>query len=128
MYNEAMVRTHGQRGLTTRLDGPGGSRIVWGIADPVDGHSWSSSQIETVSRVLPHLRQYVRVRSALVDAGALGTSVAELLGKLLGHTQVQTTARYAHLARDSIQNAAARITESIGGNRISDTHADQADR
>ena len=29
-----------------------------------------------------------------------------MIGKLLGHTQVQTTARYAHLARDSIQNAA----------------------
>ena len=79
VYNEAMVRTHGQKGLTTRLDGPGGSRIVWGIANPVDGHSWSSSQLETVGRVLPHLRQYVRVRSALVDAGALGRSVAELL-------------------------------------------------
>ena len=38
------------------------------------------------------------------------------IGKLLGHTQVQTTARYAHLARDSIQTAAARITGSIGGN------------
>ena len=60
--------------------------------------------------------------------GPSGRSVAELLGKLLGHTQVQTTARYAHLARDSIQNAAARITESIGGNLISDTHGDQADR
>ncbi len=80
VYNEGMARTHGQTGLNTRLDGPGGSRIVWTIADPVDGDSWSSSQIETVSRVLPHLRQYVRVRSALVDAGALGTSVAELLG------------------------------------------------
>ena len=39
-----------------------------------------------------------------------------MTGKLLGHTQVQTTARYVHLARDSIQNAAARITGSIGGN------------
>ena len=39
-----------------------------------------------------------------------------VIGKLLGHTQVQTTARYAHLARDSIQTAAARITGSIGGN------------
>ena len=28
-----------------------------------------------------------------------------MIGRLLGHTQVQTTARYAHLARDSIQNA-----------------------
>ena len=42
-----------------------------------------------------------------------------MIGKLLGHTQVQTTARYAHLARDSIQNAAARITGSIGGNKLS---------
>ena len=32
-----------------------------------------------IGRVLPHLRQYVRVRTAIVDAGALGTSVAELL-------------------------------------------------
>ena len=39
-----------------------------------------------------------------------------LLGKLLGHTQVQTTARYAHLARDSMQTAASHITESISGN------------
>ena len=39
-----------------------------------------------------------------------------MIGKLLGHTQVQTTARYAHLARDSIQTAAARITGSINGN------------
>ncbi len=46
---------------------------------------------------------------------ALGESLT-MIGKLLGHTQVQTTARYAHLARDSIQNAASRITYSIGGN------------
>ena len=25
-----------------------------------------------------------------------------MIGKLLGHTQVQTTARYAHLARDTV--------------------------
>ena len=44
-----------------------------------------------------------------------------MIGTLLGHTQVQTTARYAHLARDSIQTAAARITGSIGGN-LSSVH------
>ena len=44
---------------------------------------------------------------------ALGESLT-MIGKLLGHAQVQTTARYAHLARDSIQNAAARITGTIG--------------
>ena len=49
---------------------------------------------------------------------ALGESLT-MIGKLLGHTQVQTTARYAHLARDSIRTAAARITGSIGGNLMS---------
>ena len=29
--------------------------------------------------------------------------------RLLGHSQVQTTARYAHLARDSVREAASRI-------------------
>ena len=53
---------------------------------------------------------------------ALGENLT-MSGKLLGHTQVQTTARYAHLARDSIQNAAARITGSIGG----DLSPDQVD-
>ena len=47
---------------------------------------------------------------------ALGESLT-MIGKLLSHTQVQTTARYAHLAWDSIQNATATITGSIGGNQ-----------
>ena len=44
---------------------------------------------------------------------ALGESLP-VIGKLLGHTQVQTTARYAHLAGDSVKEAAARIAASIG--------------
>ena len=80
MYNEAMACFGAQKGLTTRLDGPGGSRIVWEIANPIDASGWSASQIDLIARVLPHLRQYVRVRSALVDAGALGMSADELLG------------------------------------------------
>ena len=36
-----------------------------------------------------------------------------MIGKLLGHSQVETTARYAHLARDSVQEAAERIAGSI---------------
>ena len=45
---------------------------------------------------------------------ALGESLP-MIGKLLGHTQVQTTARYAHLARDSVKASASRIAGSIGG-------------
>ena len=36
-----------------------------------------------------------------------------MIGTLLGHTQVQTTARYAHLARNTVRASAARIDDSI---------------
>jgi len=78
-YNEAFERFDIQHGLNVRLDGPGGSHIAWGIGDSVDRDGWSSSQIERVARMLPHIRQYVRVRSALAEARALGASVIELL-------------------------------------------------
>lgn len=37
-----------------------------------------------------------------------------MIGKLLGHTQVQTTARYAHLANDPVKLAAGRVSDTIG--------------
>ena len=46
---------------------------------------------------------------------AVGESLP-MIGKLLGHTQVQTTARYAHLQRDSIKASASRIAGSIRAN------------
>ena len=52
----------------------------------------------------------------------LGKSLT-MFGKLLGHTQLRTTAEYAHLARDSIQTATGRITGSIGGDLLPDTGA-----
>ena len=36
-----------------------------------------------------------------------------MIGKLLGHTQAQTTALYAHLANDPIKSAANRIASRI---------------
>ena len=36
-----------------------------------------------------------------------------MIGKHLGHTQVQTTARYAHLANDPVKSAANRVTNRI---------------
>ena len=80
-YNEVLVRGRAQNGLNVRLDGPNGSRIVWTVADPVDGDGWSSAQTGLIREILPHLRQFVRVRQALVDAGALGASLTRLLEK-----------------------------------------------
>lgn len=36
-----------------------------------------------------------------------------MIGKLLGHAQVQTTARYAHLADDPVKKAAGRVSNMI---------------
>ena len=78
-WNEALPIGHTQNSLNVRLDGPDGTRIVWVVNDPVDTAGWSSSQIESVRRLLPHIRQYVRVRQALANAGALGTSLDDML-------------------------------------------------
>ena len=43
---------------------------------------------------------------------ALGESLPAI-GRLLGHSQVQTTARYAHLTRDSVHEAALRVSSRI---------------
>jgi integrase len=38
-----------------------------------------------------------------------------MIGKLLGHTQTQTTARYAHLAADPVKAATERVGAAIAG-------------
>ena len=45
-------------------------------------------------------------------AVTLGESLP-MIGKLLGHTQVQTTARYAHLAADPVRAATDRVSTNI---------------
>ena len=63
-----------------RLDGPGGSHVVWSMADSTDhAGGWSSTQIDIIEWLLPHVRQYAGVRGALTDARALGSSLGELL-------------------------------------------------
>ncbi len=79
VYNEIMPRTDTGNCLHARLDGPDGSRIVWTLADPVDAEGWTSERVETVGRLLPHLRHFVRVREALVEARALRTTIDGLL-------------------------------------------------
>ena len=79
LYNELMVRTEAQDGLNARLAGPGGSCIVWSFADPADAEGWSGEQVERIGSLLPHVRQFVRVRQALAGANALGASLTGLL-------------------------------------------------
>ncbi len=69
--------------------------------------------------------QRVRARAGLKDVRIhdlrhtfASTAVASgqglpMIGKLLGHTQVQTTARYAHLAADPVRSAADAVASSL---------------
>ena len=78
-YNEAYRRGQYQQGVNVRLAGPGGSPMTWSLADPIASEGWGSSQIAMVRRLTPHIRQFIRVRQALVRAQAGDTTVTALL-------------------------------------------------
>ena len=53
------------------------------------------------------------LRHSFASGGLLVGEGLPMIGRLLGHSQVQTTARYAHLADDPIKAAADRIAGRI---------------
>ena len=78
-YNEGLRHSGAQNSLNVRLDGPDGLRIVWALADPAGTGGWQAAQVEAIGRLIPHIRQFVRVRHALAAAEALGASRTGLL-------------------------------------------------
>ena len=98
----------------------------------VAGNPWVIAGPRPGTRITNLSEQWrrVRTRAALEDvrlhdlrhswasrALALGESLP-MIARLLGHSQIETTARYAHLARDSVHDAAARIAASIGADLL----------
>jgi integrase len=61
---------------------------------------------------LDDLRIHDLRHSFASDALQLGEDLP-MIGKLLGHTQVQTKARYAHLKTDPIRAAADKVSDAI---------------
>ena len=53
------------------------------------------------------------LRHSFASVGLAGGDALPIIGKLLGHSDVKTTARYAHLADDPVRAAASRISGSI---------------
>ena len=53
------------------------------------------------------------LRHSFASVGATGGDSLYMIGKLLGHRQSGTTARYAHLADDPLKDAADRISGTI---------------
>ena len=100
--------------------------VLRGI-DRQDGNPWVIAGRKPGSHLtdLQHPWRRIRARAGLDDVrihdlrhsfasgGLLVGEGLPMIGKLLGHTQVQTTARYAHLANDPIKSAANRIASRI---------------
>ena len=78
-YNEFSPRAKSQNSLNVRLVAPNGSHTTWVILDPVTPGGWESARLDTVQRLLPHIRQFVQVRQALAAADARAASLTSLL-------------------------------------------------
>jgi integrase len=61
---------------------------------------------------MPELRIH-DLRHSFASVGVAGGAGLLLIGKLLGHTHVATTSRYAHLADDPVKAAADRISGAV---------------
>ena len=72
-------------------------------------HAWRTVR---AAAGLEDVRMHDLRHSFASRALALGETLP-VIGKLLGHSDIETTARYAHLAHDSIHETAERIAESI---------------
>jgi len=53
------------------------------------------------------------LRHSFASVAVAGGNTLAIIGGLLGHTQVQTTARYAHLSRDPLARAASETAKVI---------------
>jgi integrase len=63
----------------------------------------------------PHDARIYDLRHTFASVGAGGGLSLQIIGRLLGHTQMRTTQRYAHLADDPLREAAAKISATIAG-------------
>ena len=93
-YNALSTLAHAGNAIDVRLHGTHGSRIAWQVNDPVDGEGWSSAQLDSIRRLLPHIRQTVHVQQTLASADALGATLEEMLDHTgLGFVQLDERGR-----------------------------------
>ena len=78
-YNEFLCVNETQNGLFMGIEGLDGCWTVMSFGDSTERRGWGHDQIRAIKRLVPHVRQFGRVRRAMADAEALGASLAELL-------------------------------------------------
>ena len=110
---------------------PAVDRVLGGVPR-IEGNPWIITGRKPGSRLkgLDDIWVRLRARAGLEDvrihdlrhsyasrALALGESLSMIV-ELLGHRAIATTARYAHLARDSEKASAAKVGDSIGNDLL----------
>lgn len=100
--------------IETRTERPAGNPyVLWGAKE--------GSHIKDVQKPWRRFRKLAGLdgmrihdlrHSFASHAVSQGMSLP-MIGKLLGHTQVQTTARYAHLMADPVREAAGKVAQGI---------------
>ena len=123
--NEVRLRDSKTGPRTVPLS-PAAVRVLAGLPR-LSGNPWVIAGPEPGGRQmqLTYYWHRVRERAGLDDvrlhdlrhsfasrALAMGEDLT-MIGKLLGHRKLQSTARYAHLARDSVRESAALVSDSI---------------
>ena len=80
-YNEYLVPNAGENCLNVRMPATNDLQVAWPLVGPGGGHprDWTSGQADVIRQLLPHVRQFVRVRAALAEARADGMRSTELL-------------------------------------------------
>ena len=106
----------------------GGAAVgVFGKIERLDDNPWvipgkyANTHLQSPQRSWRRIRARadlddVRIhdlRHTFASVAVSGGQGLPMIGKLLGHTQVQTTARYAHLATDPVKQAADDVSASI---------------
>ena len=124
--NEVLRLPDSKTGVKTVHLGPPALKVLIGI-ERIEGNPWViTGKLENTHLQEPQRPwRRIRTRAGLDDVrihdlrhtfasvAVSGGQSLPMIGKLLGHTQVQTTARYAHLAADPIKQAAADVSANI---------------
>ena len=126
LENGALHLPDSKTGEKTVHIGPAAARIL-SVIERVEDNPWVITGKLPSSHLVNPGKPWrrIRARAGLDDVrihdlrhtfASMAVSSGEglpMIGKLLGHTQVQTTARYAHLAADPIKQAAADVSANI---------------
>ena len=119
MYSRQLRSSHDPPSLTTCIRAHSRPRRG-ATVPPHRGHRTrrTTTGIPIPAQVAAPLRGRQDLRHSYTSlALALGEGLP-IIGRLLGHRRTETTARYAHLARDSVGEAAKQIAVSIAADML----------